>query len=509
MKKNALISVHDKNEYLLKFVKFIIDVGGYEIISTNGTCKYLLNHGFSNIKNVSDFISFSEILDGRIKTIHPYIYSSVLANRSIDEHNEFLKKKKINFIDIVVINFYPFSKKIKEKHDINSMIDFIDIGGPSILRAAAKNFLYVTPIVDYKDYKLVMDEIKKNGKTSLELRKKLAGKVFHLTSFYDSIISQFFSKKEIFPKYLNLSFEKKMKLRYGENPHQKSSFYINSFHKGSMSNFKQLHGKKLSFNNLKDIDTGWKIISQFINPTCCIIKHSTPCSVSTGNNIIDAFQKAYLSDPTSSFGGVFVFNMKVSKELSKKISKIFLEVIIANDYDQNAIDILKKKKNLRIIKMIYPISNTIDYVQLNGGLLLQENDYTLDDENFYIVTKRIFSKEEKESLIFAQKVVKYVKSNAIVVASGTQTLGISGGQTNRIWAAKEAIKRALKIKKNKLVLVSDAFFPFRDIIDEVANSKCISAILQPGGSIRDDESIEACNCYGIAMAFTGKRYFKH
>ncbi|WP_185869745.1 bifunctional phosphoribosylaminoimidazolecarboxamide formyltransferase/IMP cyclohydrolase [Blattabacterium cuenoti] len=506
--KRALISVYQKNDQLFDFVNFLYK-NGYEIISTSGTLQFLIKNGLSNVIDITDITSFPEILDGRLKTFHPNIYGGILANRSIEKHIKSIHSHNIHFIDIVLINFYPFLEKKNEK-SINSLIEFIDIGGPSMLRAAAKNFLYVTAIVDKNDYKSVQDEITQYGSTSLKLRRKLAGKVFNFTSSYDSAISQILSENE-FPYYLHSSFEKKMNLRYGENPHQKAAYYINTLYKGSMSNFTHLHGKDLSFNNLRDMDIAWKIVSQFTDPACCTVKHSSPCGVALGKNIIEAFKKTYYADTISSFGGIMAVNVPVEKELAKKINHIFLEVILSPSFSEEALNILKIKKNIRIISINQAISDKFEYVQIDGGILVQEIDNCneKDDNNYRIVTKKKFSNEELKSLLFAQKVVKYVKSNAIVVAKKMQTLGISGGQTNRIWAASQAINRAIDKSKEGLVLVSDAFFPFRDVVDEAIRSGGIRAILQPGGSIRDKESIKACDDYGIAMAFTGKRHFKH
>ncbi|WP_185862269.1 bifunctional phosphoribosylaminoimidazolecarboxamide formyltransferase/IMP cyclohydrolase [Blattabacterium cuenoti] len=507
--KRALISVYEKNKKLFNFVYFLYKKG-YQIVSTGGTYKYLIKNGLSNVIEVSELTFFPEILDGKVKTIHPNIYGGILANRSIEKDIQSIRHHNIHCIDIVLVNFYPFLKKMQEKSNINSLIEFIDIGGPSMLRAAAKNFMHVTAIIDDNDYELIQNEIVHYGLPSLSLRKKLAGKVFNFTSVYDSIISQYLLMDEKFPIYLHSSYEKKMNLRYGENPHQKAAYYINTINKGSMRNFHQLHGKDLSFNNLRDMDIAWKVVSQFTEPACCTVKHSTPCGVALGKNIIEAFQKTYYSDPISLFGGIMAVNVPITKELAKYINKIFLEVIISPSYQIDVLEILKIKKNIRIISINDPISNPLEYVQIDGGMLVQEADYFFPHEgNYKIVTKKKFSDKELKSLFFAQKVVKYVKSNAIVVAKDTQTLGISGGQTNRIWAANQAIERALGKKKEGLVLVSDAFFPFRDVVDEVARSGVIRAILQPGGSIRDEESIKACDYHGIAMAFTGKRHFKH
>ncbi|AFJ90607.1 bifunctional phosphoribosylaminoimidazolecarboxamide formyltransferase/IMP cyclohydrolase [Blattabacterium sp. (Blaberus giganteus)] len=508
--KRALISVYEKNEKLFNFVSFL-DKKGYQIISTGGTYQYFINKGLSNIIEVSDYTSFPEILDGRVKTIHPNIYIGILADRSVEKHMKSIHYHNIHLIDIVLVNFYPFFKKIHHKPtiNINSLIEFIDVGGPSMLRAAAKNFLHVTAITDNNDYELVQYEIEHYGFTSLKLRKKLAGKAFNFTSSYDSAISQCFLEDK-FPIYLHSSYEKKMNLIYGENPHQKAAYYVNTIHEGSMRNFHQLNGKKLSFNNLRDMDIAWKVVSQFSEPACCTVKHSTPCGVALGKNIIEAFQKTYYADPISSFGGIMAVNVPITKELAKEINHIFLEVVLSPNYETDVLNILKIKKNLRIISINEPISDKLEYVKIDGGILVQESDYFFPyDKNYKIVTKKKFSDQELKSLFFAQKVVKYVKSNAIVVSKGTQTLGISGGQTNRIWAARQAIERALEKSKEELVLVSDAFFPFRDVVDEAARSGKIRAILQPGGSIRDEESVKACDDHGIAMAFTGKRHFKH
>lgn len=505
--KRALISVYNKNEKLLDF-SYFLEKKGYQIISTDGTYQYLKKNGISNIIKVSDVTCFPEILDGRLKTIHPNIFGGILANRSIEKHIKSIQSKKIFLIDIVVISFYPFFEKKNESIDFNSIIEFIDIGGPSLLRAAAKNFLHVTAITDNDDYSSVQKEICHYGTTSLSLRKKLAGKVFNFTAAYDSAISQYLLNDK-FPVYLHYSYKRRINLRYGENPHQEAAYYVSNIHRGAMRNFSQLHGKKLSFNNIKDMDVAWKVVSQFSEPACCTVKHSTPCGVALGKNVVEAFQKTYYADSISSFGGIMAFNTSITKELAKEINHIFLEVLLApGKYEEDVLRVLKLKKNIRIISINEPISNQLEYIQIDGGILVQDPDIN-NNEDYKIVTKKKFLDKEIRSLFFAQKVVKHVKSNAIVVAKGIQTLGISGGQTNRIWAARQAIDRALEKSKEDLVLVSDAFFPFRDVVDEAARSGGIRAILQPGGSLRDEESIKACDDYGIAMAFTGKRHFKH
>ncbi|WP_185868618.1 bifunctional phosphoribosylaminoimidazolecarboxamide formyltransferase/IMP cyclohydrolase [Blattabacterium cuenoti] len=506
--KRALISVYNKHKKLIDFVHFL-HRKKYQIISTGGTYQYFIENGLSHVKEISKITSFPEILDGRVKTIHPLIYGGILANRNIKQHINSAKKHNIHFIDIVFIECYPFIKKYEDHHDnIRSLIEFIDIGGISLLRAAAKNFFHVTSMIDDRDFELVKNEINFHGSTSLQLRKKLAGKVFNFTSYYDSIISKFFLKEEKFPIYLHESYKKKMELRYGENPHQKAFFYTKN--KSYKTNFKQLYGKQLSFNNLRDMDVAWKIVSQFSEPACCIVKHSTPCGVSLGKDGLEAFRKTYETDPVSSFGGILSLNCPLSLELAEKINQIFIELVIVPHCDPHVLKIFHHKKNLRVIQINHSISEKIECVQIDGGLLVQESDSSFHENmNYQIVTENKFSQEEKKYLFFAQRVVKHVKSNAIVIAKGTQTIGISGGQTNRICAVRQAIQQAKRKKEQGLVLVSDAFFPFRDVIDEIARYGKIQSILQPGGSIRDKESIEACNEYGISMAFTGRRSFKH
>lgn len=502
MKKRVLISTFDKTG-LIEFANFLVNVN-YEIISTYGTFLFLKKHGLNPIK-IDNISGFPEIISGRVKTFHPNIYAGILARRDNINDIKTLKKYNINFIDMVIVNFYPCLEK--KQNSIQEKFEHIDIGGPSLLRAAAKNFFHVSVITDMSDCIKVKEEIKKFGNTSFSLRKKLAAKVFNIVSAYDSVIYNSFLEEK-FPPYLNFSYKKKMNLRYGENPHQKSAYYVNNYKKGHMCNFDQINGKILSFNNLLDINAACNILSEFKEPTCCIVKHSTPCGVASSKNINNSYEKAYACDPISIYGGILSVNRKLTEFIAEKISKIFLDIVIAPNFESKALKILTRKKKLCLIKINnYSYYDRIEYVKVDGGMLVQEYNKDLI-LNFKNVTKKKVTKEQYNSLIFAQKVVKYVKSNAIVISKGLQTIGICGGQTNRIFAVKQAIKYTLKKYKNDLVLASDAFFPFRDVVDEVARNG-IKAIIQPGGSIRDLDSIKACDENNISMIFTGIRHFKH
>lgn len=499
MKKRALISVFDK-EGVLEFAKFLVSKN-IEIISTGGTYKHLKENGVDVIE-VNEVTDFPEMLDGRVKTLHPLIHAGILAIRDNKEHMDTLKKREIHTIDYVVVNLYPFFDKVKEDLDFEEKVEFIDIGGPTMLRAAAKNFQDVVVISDKEDYKVVMDELK-TGEVQLKTKKKLAGKVFNLMSAYDGAISNFLLADEEYPEYLSVSFKKKQSLRYGENSHQSAAFYSSTMVDGAMNNFDVLNGKELSYNNFKDMDIAWKCANEFEEPACCALKHNTPCGVAVGENAYEAYMKAYKVDPTSIFGGVVAFNRKVDKETAQEMAKIFLEVIAAPEYDDDAIEVLKAKKNLRVLKVNATPQDKKAMVTVDGGFLVQEQDDKLIDEIKVVTTKAPTEKEMKD-LLFGMKVVKYVKSNAIVVAKDEVALGIGGGQVNRIWPTEDALKRGV----GATILASDAFFPFRDVVDQAAKAG-IKAIIQPGGSMRDQESIDACNEHGIAMVFTGLRHFKH
>lgn len=500
MKKRALISVFEKDG-ILEFAKFL-ESKDVEIISTGGTFKYLKENGV-NVIEVNEVTNFPEMLDGRVKTLHPLIHAGILAIRGNEEHMNTLKEREIHPIDYVVVNLYPFFKKVKEDLTFQEKVEFIDIGGPTMLRAAAKNFQDVVVISDINDYSKVMDEINKDGEVSYNTKKKLAGKVFNLMSAYDGAIAQFMLDDEKFPEYLSVSYKKQQDLRYGENSHQAAAFYSSTMVDGAMNNFDILNGKELSYNNFKDMDIAWKCANEFDEPACCALKHNTPCGVAIGSDSYEAYMKAYEVDPTSIFGGIVAFNRKVDKKTAEEMVKIFLEVIAAPEYDDDALEVLKTKKNLRVLKVNKKPQDMKYMVTVDGGILVQDEDKKLIDE-IKVVTEKKPTDEEMKDLLFGMKVVKYVKSNAIVVAHNGIALGIGGGQVNRIWPTEDALKRG----KGATILASDAFFPFRDVVDQAAKYG-IKAIIQPGGSIRDQESIDACNENGIAMVFTGLRHFKH
>ena len=499
MKSRALISVFNKNG-ILPLAKFL-ESKGIEIVSTGGTFKYLKENGV-NVIDVTNVTNFPEMLDGRVKTLHPNIHGGILSIRSNKEHMETISKHNIVPIDYVIVNLYPFFEKVKENLTFEEKIEFIDIGGPSMLRAAAKNFQDVVVISDVNDYDQVINEINTNGSVSLKTKKHLAGKVFNLTAAYDAAISNFLLDEE-YPEYLTISYQKKQNLRYGENPHQSACFYGSTTRKGAMNSFDVLNGKELSFNNFKDVDIAWKAVSDFTEPACCALKHNTPCGFAIGEDCYDAYIKAYNVDKMSIFGGIVSFNRTVDAKIANELVKIFLEVIAAPEYTQEALDILKTKKNLRVIKFYSKPTNTHGIVSVDGGIMIQSEDVNQKEE-FNIVTDVKPTQQQIKDMLFAQKVVKYVKSNAIVVANNGVAVGIGGGQVNRVWPTEGALKRGV----GATVLASDAFFPFRDVVD-IAAKYGIKAIIQPSGSIRDQESIDACNEHKIAMVFTGVRHFKH
>jgi len=501
MKKRALISVFYK-EGVVEFANFLVSKG-VEIISTGGTYRHLKENGVPVIE-VNEVTNFPEMLDGRVKTLHPLIHAGILAIRDNKEHMDTLKERDIQTIDYVVVNLYPFFEKVREDLTFEEKVEFIDIGGPTMLRAAAKNFQDVVVISNKDDYKKVMDEIEENGEVSYKTKKLLAGKVFNLMSAYDAAIANFMlDGEEEYPEYLSVSFKKKQSLRYGENSHQSAAFYGSTTLDGAMNTFDVLNGKELSYNNFKDMDIAWKCANEFDEPACCALKHNTPCGVAIGESPYEAYTKAYNVDPTSIFGGIVAFNRKVDKATAEEMVKIFLEVIAAPDYDEDALEVLKTKKNLRVLKIHQKPQDSRYMVTVDGGILVQEEDKKLIDE-IKVVTEKKPTEEEMKDLLFGMKVVKYVKSNAIVVAHDGIALGIGGGQVNRIWPTEDALERG----KGATILASDAFFPFRDVVDTAAKYG-IKAIIQPGGSMRDQESIDACNEHGISMVFTGLRHFKH
>ena len=503
-KKRALISVSDKSG-LTDFAKFL-EENSYELISTGGTFKHLKEAGLNPIQ-IDEVTSFPEMLDGRVKTLHPKVHGGLLAVRNNEEHMKTVQEHGIDLIDMVIVNLYPFFENVNKEISLDEKVEFIDIGGPSMLRSAAKNFNSVTVITEVGDYQKIQNEISECGNSTLETRKKLAGKVFNLTSAYDAAISKMLLEEE-YPTYLNASYKKVSDLRYGENPHQSAAYYISTFENGAMKDFEILGGKELSFNNLRDMDLCWKVVNEFKNEmACCAVKHSTPCGVAIGTSALETYKKTFECDPVSIFGGIIGTNFKVDAATAEELNKTFLEIVMATDFDEDALEILRKKKNLRIIKIKNPVSDAQTWVKIDGGMLVQDNDNQFS-EDIKTVTEIQPTEEQKKALLFAQRVVKYVKSNAIVVSNGIQAFGIGGGQVNRIWATQQAIERAKEKFSGDLVLASDAFFPFRDVVDFCAQEG-IKAIIQPGGSVKDQDSIDAANEHKIPMMMTGMRHFLH
>lgn len=503
-KKRALISVSDKSG-LVDFAKFL-EANNYELISTGGTFKHLKDAGLNPIQ-IDEVTDFPEMLDGRVKTLHPKVHGGLLAVRSNDEHMKTVQEYEIGLIDMVIVNLYPFFENVNKDISLDEKVEFIDIGGPSMLRSAAKNFNSVTVLTDVNDYQIVKIEMEQNGDTYLETRKKLAGKVFNLTSAYDAAISSMLLDEE-YPTYLNASYKKVSDLRYGENPHQSAAYYTSTFENGAMKDFEILGGKELSFNNLRDMDLCWKVVNEFKEEmACCAVKHSTPCGVAVGTSALETYTKTFECDPISIFGGIIGMNYKVDAATAEELNKTFLEIVMATDFDEDALEILRKKKNLRIIKIKNAVSDKQVWVKIDGGMLVQNADDQFS-EDIKLMTETAPTEEQRKALLFSQRVVKYVKSNAIVVSNGVQAIGIGGGQVNRIWATQQAIERAKEKFDGELVLASDAFFPFRDVVDFCAQEG-IKAIIQPGGSMRDGDSIEAANEHKIPMLFTGMRHFLH
>lgn len=499
MIKRALISVYDKTD-IIKLASFLQDKG-VEIVSTGGTYKKLKENGI-NVVEVSEITDSDEMLDGRVKTLHPIIHGGILAIRDNEEHMNTLQERNITPIDLIIVNLYPFFDKVKEDISFEEKVEFIDIGGPTMLRSAAKNYKDVLVITDVNDYDEIMNQIEANDDVDHTTRRKMAGKVFNLTSAYDAAISNFLLEEE-YPEYLAVSYKKQASLRYGENPHQTAAYYTDAKGSGVMNNIIQLHGKELSYNNIKDMDIAWKVVWEFDEIACCGLKHNSPCGVAVADSVCEAYKKAFECDPISIFGGIVAFNRKVDKPTAEELNKLFCEIVVAPDFDEEALEVLKKKKNLRIIKCDVKPEDKVEMVKIDGGILVQSADDKLY-EDIKVATEKAPTEQEMKDLIFGMKVCKYVKSNAIVVVKDGMAKGIGAGQVNRIWATTEALDRA----GDGVVLASDAFFPFRDCVDEAAKYN-IKAIIQPGGSMRDKESIEACNEHDIAMVFTGIRHFKH
>lgn len=512
MKKRALVSVSDKTG-IVEFCKRL-SACGYEIVSTGGTAKALKEAGLPVI-GISELTGFPECLDGRVKTLHPAVHAGLLAMRSNPEHMAQLEKLNINTIDIVAVNLYPFKATImKPGVTFAEAVENIDIGGPTMIRAAAKNYQDVAVIVDPKDYEKVLSELEA-GEISLETKKYLQYKVFAHTAVYDSMISNYLAAQLNlrFPDSITFAYEKAQDMRYGENPHQGASYYNEEFIRaGSLSKAKQLWGKELSYNNINDANGALELVKEFSEPCVVASKHANPCGVGTGKTIHEAYLKAYESDPVSVFGGILAINGIVDKETAEEIHKIFIEIVIAEGYTEEALTILETKKNIRLLELpdirARREKDAYDMKKVYGGLLVQDYDETLFNEaDVKVVTRRAPTEAEMRALMFNWKVVKYTKSNAIVIGLEDRTTGIGMGQTNRIWAAQQAIEHAGDKAKGS-VMASDAFFPFPDCVEECVKAG-ITAIVQPGGSIRDQQSIDACDEAGIAMIFVGQRHFRH
>jgi phosphoribosylaminoimidazolecarboxamide formyltransferase/IMP cyclohydrolase len=562
MKKRALLSVFDKTG-IAELAQFLVQ-HGWEILSTGGTAKYLKEQG-RPVTDVSAVTGFPECLDGRVKTLHPAIHAGLLARRDMPEHMETLEQLGLGTIDLVCVNLYPFFEKVQAGLSLEDTVEFIDIGGPTMLRSAAKNFAHVLVLTDPADYGEVQTYLSQ-GEVPLTFRKRLAGKVFNLTSAYDGAISRYLLE-EAYPEYWPMSLVKKQSLRYGENAHQTAALYVSADRKGALGAMEQLQGKELSYNNIRDLDLAWKaacalgvrfpngtivpplgqIDEQLIGrgatpgpagtafpaganqpkvgfsqtgataaagaafPAACVaVKHNTPCGVALGATLLEAYEKAYACDPVSIFGGIVACTTTVDAQTAQRLAELFLEIVVAPDFSPEALEIFKAKKNLRVMKAPLPPQDTVECISVDGGLLVQSRDNRLI-EKWEVVTKKAPDSADIDDMLFGMRVVTFVKSNAIVVVKHGSALGIGGGQTNRIWAASQALERAAAVTGTAArarVLASDAFFPFADVV-EAAAAAGITTIIQPGGSIRDKESIEAADRLGIAMVFTGSRHFKH
>jgi len=515
--KRALISVSDKTG-IVELAKELSNFG-VDIISTGGTAKLLKNSGI-NVKEISEYTGFPEMLDGRVKTLHPKIHGGLLALRDNPEHIKQIQEHNIEPIDMVVVNLYPFEATIKKPNvTLEEAIENIDIGGPSMLRSAAKNYRSVAVVSDAKFYPKIIQELKQNkGAISDGLLKEMGLNVFKLTSYYDGMIYSYLSKQlsqaaaqELFPSQLNLKLSKIQDLRYGENPHQKAALYQDAQISGeSLAKAEKISGKELSFNNFLDLNAAWDIVREFDEPAAVIIKHLNPTGVAIAKDIKTAYLKAWSVDKLSAFGGIVGLNKKVDLDTAKKIRESgFLECVIAPDYDSNALELLKQKENFRVLKLkLEKSSSGIDIKSIDGGVVIQEKDlFDLDKDKLKVVTKKKPTQKQWQDMLFGWKVVKHVKSNAIVFAKNLQTVGVGMGQINRVDSVMLCAKRAGKNSRG-CILASDAFFPKEDNIKLAAKAK-VKAIIQPGGSIADEKVIKEADNYGIAMVFTGCRHFKH
>ncbi|KOF09687.1 phosphoribosylaminoimidazolecarboxamide formyltransferase [Planococcus glaciei] len=511
MRKRALLSVSDKSG-ILEFAQELEKMD-YEILSTGGTKRFLEENGVS-ITAVDEITKFPEILGGRVKTLHPLVHGGLLAKHDDAQHQSEMAENGISPIDIVCVNLYPFRETIsKPDVTVEDAIENIDIGGPTMLRSAAKNHAYVTVIVDSEDYAIVTSELRDQNATTPETRRRLAAKVFRHTAAYDSYISNYLTDLtgEEYPDQLTLTYELQQPLRYGENPHQKAAFYRSPLGSDfSIASAEQLHGKELSYNNIQDANAALQIIKEFKMPAAVAVKHMNPCGVGTGETISAAFAKAYEADSTSIFGGIVALNREVDAETAKQLAGIFLEIIIAPAFSKEALEILTQKKNIRLLTILFDGTQQDKWntVTVEGGLLVQQPDtFGYEDAEIQVATERQPTDAELEALKLGWSVVKHVKSNAIVVSNSDMTVGIGAGQMNRVGSAKIALEQAGE-KAAGAIMASDAFFPMSDTVEAAAKAG-IKAIIQPGGSKKDQESIDMANAHGIAMVFTGVRHFKH
>lgn len=510
--KRALISVSDKTG-IVEFAKELHNYG-VEIISTGGTMKTLKEAGIP-VRYVSEVTGFPEIMDGRVKTLNPYIHGGILAVRDNAAHVEAMEKHNILGIDMVVVNLYPFRETIaKPDVSLEDAVENIDIGGPAMIRAASKNFKFVTVVVNPARYQDILSQLATEGNISDKFRMALAKEAFNHTAEYDACIAGYLAGQlgeGEFADTVHLVYEKVQPLRYGENPHQAAAFYREKNISGfGVANARQLHGKELSFNNIVDVEAAYNIVAEFDKPAATIVKHTNPCGTGIGETLAEAYDKAHQADPVSAYGGIVALNREVDVVTAVQISKLFIEAVIAPGFSEDALAILSKKQNIRLLaaEMLQAGTKQSDIKSVSGGILIQERDLATEVcADIKVVTKRQPSAEEWEQLMLAWKVVKHVKSNAIVIAGQNQTLGVGAGQMNRVGSAEIALNHAGE-KAKGAVMSSDAFLPFRDTVDVVAKAG-ITAIIQPGGSMRDEESIQAADEHGITMVFTGVRHFKH
>jgi len=522
MNRRALLSVSRK-EGIVDLARGLAE-RGFELLSTGGTASELEKAGVA-VTGVSKATGFPEILDGRVKTLHPMLHGGILARRDQPEHVQALEKHGIPPIDVVVVNLYPFEDKVAKGCSFDEALESVDIGGPTMVRAAAKNFRHVAVVVDPADYPLLLEQLDREGGIDAATRLFFAQKAFRHTGRYEAAIASYFSEvearegnfvpaetDETFPYRLNLSFEKVQDLRYGENPHQRASFYSDlGSTLYSVAAARMLQGKELSFNNILDLDAGWRLATELEAPACVIVKHTNPCGTGLGAGPLEAYERAWAGDPTSAFGGVMAFNVKLDAAAARKLSEKFVEAVIAPGFEAEALQALARKTSLRVMNMdttgLHKLSG-FDLRRVVGGMLAQQWDlHRLERDRCEAVTKRKPTDEEWAALLFAWTVVKHVKSNAIVYANAQQTVGVGAGQMSRVDSARIAAQKAV-LPLAGTVVASDAFFPFRDGIDEIARTGA-TAIIQPGGSVRDEETIAAADEHGLAMVFTGVRHFRH